>query len=107
VALRPVDRLEPLLPVPKGLDVRAPAHELLKRLELLPHGHVDGHSLIVKRSDGHGVALFRLESPHKTWTAIGERVDHIQLRPESIHDSVFERGPNASDVDLRQMETGH
>src|SRR6266511_3953053 len=102
-----LDRFEPLLPIAKWPNVCAPVDELLERFEGFPHGHVDGHALVGERSDRHGIAVFGLESPHEPWTAVGQRIDGVQLGAEALHDRIFERRSNSPDVRLRQMETSH
>src|SRR6266487_1769674 len=75
----PLDRFEPLLPVAQWPNMRAPVNELLERFNGVPHGHVDRHSLVGERSDRQGIAIFGLQSPYEPWTAIGQRIDEIQL----------------------------
>ena len=79
-----LDRLERLLPVAKRPDVRARVDELLERFQGHPHGHVDGHALAGERSDCRGIAFFSLEPPHESRTAVGQRVDGVQLGPEAL-----------------------
>src|SRR5689334_13399611 len=104
---RALDRFEPLLSVAKRTGVSASVDELLQRLERFPHGHVDRHAFVRKRPDRHGIAVVGLEPPHESRTAIGERVDRAQLRAETFHHRIVDRGAEAADVHLRQMETRH
>src|SRR4051812_38267816 len=82
---RALDRLEPLLAVAQWPDVRASIDELLQRGKRLPHGHVDGHALVVVRADRGGIAVFRLQAPDESGTLVGQRIDRVQLRAESLH----------------------
>src|SRR5688572_14156200 len=102
-----LDGLEPLLPVAQALDVITAVHELLERLERIPDRHVDGHPVVGEWPDRDRVAVFGLQSPDEARTAVGERIDRIELRPEPVHDRIVDGRAKSPDIRLRQLKTAH
>src|SRR5215510_9166421 len=100
----PLRLFEPFLPP----SVEALVHRLpdigLQRGNALPHRHVDRHARITPVwAIAGGVAARILQSPHKTFGPISNRIDSRKVVHEVGHARVVDLVAQASDVELSEM----
>jgi len=98
--------LEPLPSIAQRADVRALVDILMQGFERLPYRHVHDDQRIRVDADGRGIAPVRLEPPDESRTPVGEGVDPVELRAETLHDGIVDGSPHAGDVELRQVVAG-
>src|SRR5688572_644178 len=93
--------LEPLVPGAQGAHVLALVHELLKRLQGIPDGHIDRHEVVAGVGPHRrGVAILRLQAPDEPGTLVGKLVDRVKLCPKALHDGRVDWRPKPPNVDL-------
>jgi hypothetical protein len=101
--------LEPLAAAAEHLQVVAPVGEVLQRLDRLPDREIDQHHVVVvvgAQARGVRAALVD-QTPDEARRTVGQGVDLGELGYEVGQDGAVERGEDASDVHLGEMEVSH
>ena len=89
--MRLVHFFEPFRALAKHADVARGVHKIAKRLDRLPHRHVDNNEGIVVVNDVGRVAGFRLQPPDESGRCIRQGVDGIELRHKTGDPRIINR----------------